>query len=253
MEYCERGSLKNKWQERGYRLEEFEVRFYMFQVLSVLKYLRRQKIIHRDLTLANIFLKNNLNVKLGDFGFAIKENEIDENANICCGSPGYYTPESAQCKYSYKTDIFDFGVCIYLLGGKIGTYFQDSKESMDFFINKRELERNRLHCSEEAWDLINLLIKPENVRKDLDEIFVHPFFNRGENLTGVTFTDYHLPDSNNKDTNEAKEAKTAFENEMKKLSSNLKMTFTKKQDYHKNQEQNSRMCQSPSLGPMNSS
>ena len=55
MEYCGAGTLE-KYLEKRQKLDEFEIRYYMFQVLLVLQYLRRQKIVHRDLTLANIFL-----------------------------------------------------------------------------------------------------------------------------------------------------------------------------------------------------
>ena len=118
MEYCPYGNLLNYLKERE-KLEEIEIRFYMFQVLKVLKYFRIQKIIHRDLTLSNIFLKDYKTVKISDFGFAYKENELNEKDEIVCGTPGYYTPESNISKYSYKTDIFYFGMCIYyLFGGK---------------------------------------------------------------------------------------------------------------------------------------
>ena len=57
-------------QKRRRYLTEPEVRYFMKQVVSGCKYLHDRKIIHRDLKLANIFLDENLVIKLGDFGLA---------------------------------------------------------------------------------------------------------------------------------------------------------------------------------------
>ena len=192
MEYCENGNLASFLKTRG-RLEEIEIRFYMFQVLLVLKYLRKQKIIHRDLTLGNIFLKNYKTIKIGDFGLAFRENEYDEKSGIICGTPGYYTPESNNFKYSYKTDIFDFGVCIYyLFGGKLP--LGSSLESFEFFLdNYFKFEKN-VKLSKDALDLIQNTITIESKRIDLDKIFEHPFFKKGKGLSKDSFPDYNEKD-----------------------------------------------------------
>jgi polo-like kinase 1 len=44
----------------------------MMQVLEGLEYLHAQKIIHRDLKLGNLFLSENMAVRIGDFGLATK-------------------------------------------------------------------------------------------------------------------------------------------------------------------------------------
>ena len=196
MEYCENGTLASMLKSRV-KLEEIEIRFYMFQVLLVLKYFRRHKIVHRDLTLGNIFLKDYKTVKIGDFGFAFKENDNDEKPGLICGTPGYYTPESNLPKYNYKTDIFDFGVCIYyLFGGKL--QLQTSQQSYDFFtLHEFQVERH-VKLSEDAFDLLKNIIALENKRLDLDKIFEHPFFNKGKGLSKETFPDYNDKDYMNK-------------------------------------------------------
>ena len=195
MEYCDKGTLATLIKARKF-LEEYEIRYYMFQVLSVLRYFRREKIVHRDLTLGNIFLKDRKTVKIGDFGFAYKESENEEKAGVICGTPGYFTPESNNSKYNYKTDIFDFGVCIYyLFGGK--PLFKTSLESAEFFTNKEPLFFDKkLNFSEEAIDLLKQTITLENQRIDLDKIYNHPFFNGGKGLTKDKFPEYN---ENNKD------------------------------------------------------
>ena len=194
MEYCGLGTMANYLKNRKC-LEEYEIRYYMFQVLSVLKYLRREKIVHRDLTLGNIFLKDYKTVKIGDFGFAYKESDNDEKTNIICGTPGYFTPESNNSKYSYKTDIFDFGLCIYyLFGGK--ELFHSSQECAEMFSNNQIEFNKKLKYSSQALDLLNKTVTTENQRIDLDEIYNHPFFNKGKGLSKSSFPEYQ---ENNKE------------------------------------------------------
>lgn len=47
-----------------------EVRNIAKQIIMALQYLKELKIIHRDLTLANVFLSDQMQVKIGDFGLA---------------------------------------------------------------------------------------------------------------------------------------------------------------------------------------
>lgn len=58
--------------KRRKAITEPETRFYMHQILLGVQYLHHKKIIHRDLKLGNLFLNDNLNVKLGDFGLAAR-------------------------------------------------------------------------------------------------------------------------------------------------------------------------------------
>lgn len=56
--------------KRRKALTEYETRYFMKQILDGVDYLHRNKIIHRDLKLGNIFLNDDLQVKIGDFGLA---------------------------------------------------------------------------------------------------------------------------------------------------------------------------------------
>ena len=189
MEYCPDGTLLNLLNKRK-KLEEVEIRFYMYQVLKVLKYFRVQKLIHRDLTIKNIFLKNYKTIKISDFGLSFRENEFDEKDGIICGTPGYFTPESNLAKFSYSTDIFCFGMCIYyLFGGR--TMFMTSQESYDFFSHNLFQPEKTLKLSKEALDLIKHLVAIDSKRIKLEQIFEHPFFNKGKGLDIENFPDYN--------------------------------------------------------------
>lgn len=53
-------------------ITEYECRFYIYQIIQGVKYLHDHRIIHRDLKLGNLFLNDDLNVKIGDFGLATR-------------------------------------------------------------------------------------------------------------------------------------------------------------------------------------
>ena len=213
MELCQGGTMADYLKLRK-SLEEYEIRYYMFQVLSVLKYLRREKIVHRDLTLGNIFLKDYKTIKIGDFGFAYKETENDEKSYLICGTPTYYAPESANSKYSYKTDIFGFGICIYyLFGGK--SFFYTAQECAEKFNNKEIPFDQNLKFSSEAFDLLKKTVTIENQRIDLDEIYRHPFFNKGKGLSKKVNFPKLVIDEKNKEIN--KENKEKFVKALKEI------------------------------------
>jgi polo-like kinase 1 len=58
--------------KRRKALTEAEVRYYARQILLGVLYLHEHRIIHRDLKLGNLFLNDELEVKIGDFGLAAK-------------------------------------------------------------------------------------------------------------------------------------------------------------------------------------
>ena len=53
-------------------LTEPEVRFYLRQLVDGLRYIHAARIVHRDLKLGNMFLSENMTVKIGDFGLAAR-------------------------------------------------------------------------------------------------------------------------------------------------------------------------------------
>ena len=78
MEYCEKGDMaqliKRFKKEKDFVQEDVIWKIFMQILLSLrechYKGLPGKKILHRDLKPSNIFLDNNDNVKLGDFGLS---------------------------------------------------------------------------------------------------------------------------------------------------------------------------------------
>lgn len=58
--------------KRRKALTECETRYFMKQICDGVNYLHQNRIIHRDLKLGNLFLNDELQVKIGDFGLATK-------------------------------------------------------------------------------------------------------------------------------------------------------------------------------------
>lgn len=69
-----------------------EAQYYLSQIVSALKYLHQNKVIHRDLKLGNLFLNENMEIKLGDFGLATRLEYEGEKKKTICGTPNYIAP-----------------------------------------------------------------------------------------------------------------------------------------------------------------
>ncbi|XP_034086100.1 serine/threonine-protein kinase PLK1 [Gymnodraco acuticeps] len=119
LEICRRRSLLELHKRRK-AVTEPEARYYMTQLLKGVHYLHNNRVIHRDLKLGNIFLNDDMELKIGDFGLATKIEFDGERKKTLCGTPNYIAPE-VLCKkgHSYEVDIWSLGCILYtLLVGK---------------------------------------------------------------------------------------------------------------------------------------
>nr|XP_027225033.1 serine/threonine-protein kinase PLK2-like [Penaeus vannamei] len=78
LENCARRSLVHVLKHRR-TLTEPEVRYYMRQLAEGVAYVHQQQVIHRDLKLGNMFLTEDMVMKIGDFGLATR---VDDNRNV---------------------------------------------------------------------------------------------------------------------------------------------------------------------------
>ena len=118
------------------------------QIINGLKYIHKNKIIHRDLKLTNIFIDYNNNVKIGDFGLA--KNIYDLNYDEV-GTYGYIAKEVLLGKqYSYTADLYSLGVIILEIFSQFNTEME-KMNSINHIKNGNFLFHN--------YDLNNLLSK----------------------------------------------------------------------------------------------
>lgn len=92
---------------------EGEIWLIFSQIISAVSHLHLNKIIHRDIKSANIFIDKSLNIKLGDMNVAKIAND-SELMKTKTGTPYYASPEIwKDMSYDYKSDIWSLGVVLY--------------------------------------------------------------------------------------------------------------------------------------------
>ena len=179
---CENQTL-NELLKRRKTLSELEVQYYIIKLIEALKYLHSLRIIHRDLKLANLFLTDKLELKLGDFGLAIKLSKEGERRKTVCGTPNYIAPEILDGKtgHSYEVDIWSLGVIIYtLIIGKPPFETPNVKTTYKRVRMNAYSFPNDSIISVAAKDLIQkILVIDPSKRLTLQEIQDHYFFHQG--------------------------------------------------------------------------
>jgi tRNA A-37 threonylcarbamoyl transferase component Bud32 len=86
----------------------------MSQILAALDYSHRQGVIHRDIKPANIFLLDDGNVKVADFGIAHIDSSSLTQAGTVLGTPSYMSPEQILgLPVDGRSDLFSAGVILY--------------------------------------------------------------------------------------------------------------------------------------------
>ncbi|XP_055856453.1 serine/threonine-protein kinase polo [Episyrphus balteatus] len=115
LELCKKRSMMELHKRRKV-ITDYECRYYIFQIIEGVKYLHDNRIIHRDLKLGNLFLNDQLHVKIGDFGLATRIEYEGERKKTLCGTPNYIAPEILTKKgHSFEVDIWSIGCVMYTL------------------------------------------------------------------------------------------------------------------------------------------
>lgn len=122
LELCPNGSVMDMMKKRkGLTLPE--VRRYTVQICGAIKYMHARNVIHRDLKMGNLFLDQDMNIKLGDFGLAAvlatkaeyKNGSLARRTTVC-GTPNYIAPEILNkgnaAGHDLKVDIWAIGVIV---------------------------------------------------------------------------------------------------------------------------------------------
>lgn len=96
----------------------FDLIFRVAESLAhALQHAHRKNVIHRDIKLKNIFLAKSGEVKLGDFGIALKQGEHRlTQTGYSLGTPMYMSPEQFHDNFTGPaSDIYSLGVSLYHL------------------------------------------------------------------------------------------------------------------------------------------
>jgi polo-like kinase 4 len=90
LELCEKGEMLHHLKTRT-PLNEDEARHFLKQIVDGMIYLHSHSILHRDLTLSNLLLTRDMNIKISDFGLATQIND-DKKHMTMCGTPNFISP-----------------------------------------------------------------------------------------------------------------------------------------------------------------
>ena len=108
--------------ERG--LNEGVIAYIMRESLKGLEFLHKNHTIHRDIKCENIFISNEGEIKIGDFGLSAQLTQERRDRNTLAGSPMWMAPEIlAKIHYGIASDIWSLGVSCYEIATGINPYF----------------------------------------------------------------------------------------------------------------------------------
>jgi len=131
MEYCPNQTMRAWCDERRGMGDPDEIWRMFRQISEAIDFLHSKNVIHRDIKPANIFIDSQGNIKLGDFGLAVKRTETADPAAFVApqllsqssdgpltevvGTTMYQAPEQAAegVQYGSKADMYPLGIIFF--------------------------------------------------------------------------------------------------------------------------------------------
>lgn len=160
-------------------LSEPEIRYMVRQIAAACEYLHSNKIVHRDLKLGNLFLNENMEVKVGDFGLATKIMAKNERKLTLCGTPNYIAPEVLLKRgHGFEVDVWSLGCIVYTLF--VGKPPFETTELKDTY---KKIRNNDYSVPEEvpldAKSLISRMLRPDpKDRPSMSDILKDPYLTK---------------------------------------------------------------------------
>ena len=168
MEYCNGGDLGeylDSKKEKNEKISEDLVWLIFIKITLGLAAIHKLKILHRDLKTLNIFLCNNLEIKIGDLGVAKILNNSGSFAKTLIGTPYYLSPELCEEKpYNNKSDIWALGCILYELCTFQHPFSAKSQAGLIIKILKENPESIGNYYSVELQNIINNIFE-KNMEK----------------------------------------------------------------------------------------
>nr|XP_061798761.1 serine/threonine-protein kinase PLK4-like [Nerophis lumbriciformis] len=183
LELCHHGAMHVYMKERKMPFSEEEARDFMRQIVKGMIYLHTHAIVHRDLSLSNLLLTNNMKVKIADFGLATRLEHPDEKHFTMCGTPNYISPEVVnRGAHGLASDLWSLGCMFYtFLTGHPPFDTDTAKDTLFRVVNGQYKMPG--YVSPQAQDLIQQLLQKDPARRlSLSEVLDHPFMTWSKEL-----------------------------------------------------------------------
>ncbi|XP_055015878.1 serine/threonine-protein kinase B-raf isoform X2 [Boleophthalmus pectinirostris] len=177
-QWCEGSSLYH-------HLHIIETKFEMIKLIDIARqtaqgmdYLHAKSIIHRDLKSNNIFLHEDLTVKIGDFGLATVKSRWSGSHQFeqLSGSILWMAPEVIRLQdknpYSFQSDVYAFGIVLYeLMSGALPYSNINNRDQIIFMVGRGylspDLSKIRSNCPKAMKRLMAECLKKKREERPL--------------------------------------------------------------------------------------
>lgn len=144
MDYASNGSLSSFIEKNSDSPLNWELRIGIISgIIQGLKFIHLANILHCDLKGDNIFIDENFQAKIGDFGSAKMKNEKVDHALT---TPYYAAPEAFKLEYSEQSDIFGLGLTMWeacawaMIGSKLSEIIEEEIEMYNYYQSGHRFE-----------------------------------------------------------------------------------------------------------------
>ena len=202
-EYIQGETLSKEVRRSGPQ-NETKVKQFLQEILPVIKYVHRHRVIHRDIKPPNIIrCRNDGRLVLIDFG-AVREylsNQVDDPfqkspTTQFVGTMGFAPPEQLALRPTYASDIYALGVtCLFMLTGRSPIEFESAPETGEI------LWRSHVQVSSHFATVLNKMLKfsaderyqkIDDVKRTLD---LEPYFSSLADCMNTQVGAEHQPPS----------------------------------------------------------
>jgi len=172
MELLEGETLTERWVRSGPTVPTQDVLAFMYAALDVLAAAHAQGVLHRDLKPDNLFITQDGQLRVLDFGLGRLPNDPEmtlARPGALLGTPGFMSPEQTRSDWArvdHRTDIWAIGAIMYvLLSGQAVHGAPTSVESVVAAMNEspRPLASRAPHVPREVAEIVDraLAVEPE--------------------------------------------------------------------------------------------
>ncbi|XP_022763668.1 serine/threonine-protein kinase PEPKR2-like isoform X2 [Durio zibethinus] len=177
MELCSGGRLLDQMAKQR-RYSEYCAANILKELVLVIKYCHDIGVVHRDIKPENILLTASGQMKLADFGLAVRMSNGQSLTGVV-GSPAYAAPEVLMGNYSEKVDVWSAGVLLHALLVSVLPFQGDTLHSVFEAIKNVDLDFENgtwRSISQPARDLVaHMLTRDVSARLTADEVLRHPW------------------------------------------------------------------------------